>query len=237
MGGEDRFTTMDTHLVRQFAWIASTLHNTATVAETHRRVTEAALAIVPGCDHAAISLLDRHGGVVSVAATDVVPAAVDRIQYETGHGPCLNAITTHDRCALRDLATDDIWPDFSRPAAALGVRSMLSFPLSDENETLGALNLYADAPDAFDAHATEIGAVLAVHAGLAMAHARSRRRCVELEQALGSSREIGMAMGVLMASLGVVSDQAFDMLRRASRRHSRKVREIAADVVETGQLP
>jgi GAF domain-containing protein len=237
MGGEERAMTLDEHLARRFARMASTLHDTATVAETHRLVTEAALATVTGCEHAAISLLDRHGGVVSVAATDVVPAAVDRIQYETGHGPCLNAITTQERCALKDLATDDIWADFSRPAAALGVRSMLSFPLSDGHETLGALNLYADAPDAFDAYATELGAVLAVHAGLAMAHARSRERCAELEQALGSSREIGMALGVVMASRGVTSDVAFDMLRRASRRQNRKVREIAADVVETGQTP
>ena len=228
--------TTDERLADQFAGIARTLHAAATAAETRRRVTDAAVATVPGCDHAAISLLDRHGGVVSVAATGAVPAAVDRIQYETGHGPCLNAINTNDRCALADLATDEMWPDFSRPAAALGVRSMLSFPLSDGHETLGALNLYAAAPDAFDAHATAIGAVLAVHAGLAVAHAGSRERCTELERALASSREIGMAMGVVMASHGVTSHQAFELLRRASRRRNRKVREIAADVVETGEL-
>jgi GAF domain-containing protein len=229
--------TTNEGLAEQFARIARALHETATAAETYRRVTEAAVATVPGCDHAAISLLDRHGGVVSVAATGAVPAAVDRIQYETGNGPCLNAITTHDRCGLVDLATDDRWPDFSRPAAALGVRSMVSFPLFYGQETLGALNLYADAPEAFDARAHAIGAVLAVHAGLAVAHTRSRERCGELERALGSSRKISMAMGVIMASRGVTSHHAFDLLRRASRRHNRKVHEIAADVVETGELP
>jgi GAF domain-containing protein len=227
----------DERTAERFARIARRLHDGATPAETLRRVTETAVRTVPGCDHAAISLLDRHGGTVSVAATGPVPVEVDRIQYETGHGPCLTAIATRERCLLSDLATDDTWPDFSRPATHLGVRSMLSYPLSDGRETLGALNLYAATADAFDAEATAAGAVLAVHAGLAVTHARSRERCAQLEQALRSSREIGMAMGIVMARRGVTSHQAFDLLRRASRRRNRKVREIAADVVETGQPP
>ena len=46
-----------------------------------------------------------------------------------------------------------------------------------------------------------------------------------------------MAMGVLMRRGGVTQDEAFTLLRQASQHLRRKLREVAADVVETGQLP
>jgi AmiR/NasT family two-component response regulator len=58
-----------------------------------------------------------------------------------------------------------------------------------------------------------------------------------LEQALQSNREIGVALGVLMAHHRVTQDQAFTLLRVASQNLHRKLRDIASDVVETGALP
>ena len=57
-----------------------------------------------------------------------------------------------------------------------------------------------------------------------------------LHRALDSNREIGAAMGILMARHQLTSDQAFDLLRRTSQRAHRKVVAIAADVIETGEL-
>jgi hypothetical protein len=57
-----------------------------------------------------------------------------------------------------------------------------------------------------------------------------------LHRALDSNREIGAAMGILMARHQLTSDQAFDLLRRASQRAHRKIVSIAADVIETGEL-
>ena len=57
-----------------------------------------------------------------------------------------------------------------------------------------------------------------------------------LHRALASNREIGAAMGILMARHQLTSDQAFDLLRRTSQRAHRKVVAIAAEVIETGQL-
>jgi hypothetical protein len=57
-----------------------------------------------------------------------------------------------------------------------------------------------------------------------------------LNRALDSNREIGAAMGILMARHQLTSDQAFDLLRRASQRSHRKIVTIAADVIETGEL-
>jgi AmiR/NasT family two-component response regulator len=50
------------------------------------------------------------------------------------------------------------------------------------------------------------------------------------------SRKIGTAIGILMSTHRVTEEAAFDMLRACSQRTHRKVRDIAADVVQTGWL-
>ncbi len=62
------------------------------VSEPTCLITVAAVETVSGCDHAGITIVRRHGGVSTPAATDEVPEAVDAIQYEAGEGPCLEAI-------------------------------------------------------------------------------------------------------------------------------------------------
>ncbi|HEX8092435.1 ANTAR domain-containing protein [Jatrophihabitans sp.] len=57
-----------------------------------------------------------------------------------------------------------------------------------------------------------------------------------LHRALESNREIGAAMGILMARHQLTSEQAFDLLRRTSQRAHRKIVAIAADVIQTGEL-
>jgi transcriptional regulator with GAF, ATPase, and Fis domain len=225
-------------LAEVFADIARELHAAESVEKTNNLVTEAAVATVDGCDHAAISIVRRRGGVETVAATDAVPPKVDALQYATGEGPCLGAMADHEIYLIDDLATDRRWPAFSgRAAEETGVRSMLSLRLFVQDDTIGALNLYSRRPAAFDEHSSAVGAVLAAHAAIAMSSAREHERVDDLETALQSSREIGMALGVLMGRGNMTQDQAFTLLRRASQQLHRKLREIAAEVVDTGQLP
>ncbi|CCG02632.1 ANTAR domain-containing protein [Blastococcus saxobsidens] len=61
-------------------------------------------------------------------------------------------------------------------------------------------------------------------------------RVTQLEQAVLSNRRIGMAIGILMASLKITEDQAFDLLRTASSRRNEKLRDIAEEVLLTGEL-
>lgn len=63
-----------------------------------------------------------------------------------------------------------------------------------------------------------------------------RSRAANLEEALATNREIGQAIGILMATDHLTAEQAFDVLRTASQHSHRKLRAIAADVVETGTL-
>ena len=66
---------------------------------------------------------------------------------------------------------------------------------------------------------------------------RAEDKVANLERALASNRQIGAAMGILMARLNVTDEQAFDMLRKASQNRHRKLRDIAEEVTLTGEIP
>lgn len=225
-------------LARLFVGIARHLHAEDDPARAREQITLAAVATVPGCEHAAVSLVRRNGSITTDAATDELPALVDALQYETGQGPCLEALE-HDRLYRSDdLAAETRWPGFARPAAErTGVRSMLSYRLYLDDEVHGALNLYSRRPRAFDDHAVTVGAILAGHATLALSHSRDRQQRRHLSEALASNRDIGVAIGILMASRGLSRDQAFDVLRDTSQWLNTKLRDVAEEVTHTGRLP
>lgn len=58
-----------------------------------------------------------------------------------------------------------------------------------------------------------------------------------LQIALSSNRRIGTAIGILMAHRRITDTAAFELLRDASQRGHRKLRDIAEDVVLTGTVP
>jgi GAF domain-containing protein len=223
-------------LAAQFAGVARALAAEQTVDQTLARLVEVAIGIIPGCHHAGVTVV-RRGRPETPAATDEIPAAVDVLQYETGQGPCLSAIREHAVYRTGDLGADDRWPAFADAAVArTGVRSMLAYRLFTKEDTLGALNLYSRERDAFDDDAVPIGTILAAHAALAFDRARDREQISGLEQALSSNRTIAMAIGMLMATHRIKEREAFDLLRVASQRSNRRLRDIAEDVVRTGVL-
>ena len=58
-----------------------------------------------------------------------------------------------------------------------------------------------------------------------------------LEVALRTNRQIGVAIGITMALHGLTTEEAFDVLSKASQNQNRKLRDVADDVVFTGEVP
>jgi hypothetical protein len=75
------------------------------------------------------------------------------------------------------------------------------------------------------------------YAGMVREAAEQRERADNLEIALGSARSIGMAMGIIMASCQIGEAQSFKVLQHLSQTTHRKVREIAEEIVDKGNLP
>jgi ANTAR domain/GAF domain len=196
--------------------------------------------LVPHADHASTSRR-RGRGFVTVGATSDVPQQVDEIQYEVGHGPCVDAVLTRHLYNAADLRTDPRWPEFGRRAAeTTGILSMLAFRLFFENEQtaalLAGLNLYAAKPYAFDEADETAVILLSTHGALALAAADQRAQAEGLAGAQQSNRTIGVATGIVMTRLLVTRDQAFDLLRISSQNTNRKLRDVAQDVIDTGRL-
>ncbi|WP_256794916.1 ANTAR domain-containing protein [Terrabacter sp. Ter38] len=66
---------------------------------------------------------------------------------------------------------------------------------------------------------------------------RFRENEANLERAVESHRLVGQAMGILIERHRIVSEEAFDVLRRASQDHNVKLRVVAQRVIETGAEP
>ncbi|NUR80247.1 MAG: ANTAR domain-containing protein [Dermatophilaceae bacterium] len=62
------------------------------------------------------------------------------------------------------------------------------------------------------------------------------QKAAHLREALGTSRRIGAALGIIMVAYKVDEAAAFDLLRAHSQNTNRKVRELADEVVETGDV-
>lgn len=222
-----------TELAETFAGVARELLAARTVDETLQKISGLAVSTVQGCEHAGVSLV-RGREITTPAASDDVPPRVDAIQYEADQGPCLDAIRDHEVFRSDDLSAEERWPAFAgRAADETGVKSMLSFRLfADEEDTMGALNMYSKRPGAFDGEAEAIGAVLAAHAAVALHGAQAEEH---LGDAVASRDVIGQAKGILMARQGVSADEAFDVLRRGSQRLNVKLRSLAERVVEQAE--
>ena len=60
-------------------------------------------------------------------------------------------------------------------------------------------------------------------------------RAEHLERAVLSNRRIGMAMGILMERHQFTEEQAFDHLRGLSQRRNLKLRDVAEQLIYTGE--
>jgi GAF domain-containing protein len=215
----------------QFAVIAQRLRNGNSVDQIQQIVVESAVQLIDGCDRAAIGVLDGEK-FRSAAATDDVMRLIDALQNEIGEGPCLEASVDNAIQVDNDIATGSKWPRLATIVVErTPVRAMLAVPLVDEGYRSGALNVFADRTDAFDDDSVATAAILASFASVALAGARHASRADELEVGLATNREIGAAIGILMATHKISQQEAFDLLSRASQRLNRKLRDIATNIV------
>jgi hypothetical protein len=211
---------------------------------THRDPLEAVARVaVELIDRAEWASVTRYadGEFSTAALTDEKAGKADAIQYDVGSGPCLDAILQDAVFRPSDLRHCDEWPEFGRRVSReVGVESMLSYRLLKEggdDDVIDGLNIYSRGRAAFDDDDVLIGLMIATHGALAAQSIVNARKVENLQKALLSNREIGTAMGVLMTRHHVTRDQAFDLLRMASQNSNRKLRDVAVEVAESGELP
>jgi hypothetical protein len=223
-------------LATEFAELAAEIRRAGgTDDHQWQRIGELTVAHVPGCTWASVSDL-HEGKAQSLAASHPVASHLDQLQYMLGEGPCLHASEAGASVLCSDLDAEDRWPRFIAQARAqTPLRSVLAIRLPGRERS--AMNFYADHPDAFDGGAIAAASILAAHAASLLVVGETAEHSQHLEMALGSNRQIGMAIGVLMAHHKITDEDAFTLLRVASQHLHRKLRDVAAEVTQTGALP
>ena len=233
MGEQDQGTRPEV-LAREFERLARHLLGGRTVAEILTQVVAAGRAVVPEADLVSITLRDPRGSYTTPVHTGEPAGALDQLQYTLDEGPCVAAGRPGGPHLIdvSDLKAASPWPRWSPGAVDLGVRSVLAVGLlPSDSPRLGALNFYSFEAGGLDVLDENLAAVLAAHAGIAVAAtqavARAELETAHLREALRTRDVIGQAKGILMQRQGIGEQEAFDILRRTSQDLNIKLAEVA----------
>ena len=223
-------------LATQLSHLARTLEEEDDVQATLDAIVHAVVGTVPGADHASVSTIRRRREVTTRAATSDLSREVDRAQYETRQGPCLETLFERETARITDMAAERRWPAFAARASALGAGSMLTVQLyvHGDRGDLGALNLLSEDADAFTDDSDHVALLFAAHAAVAMVGAQDQ---AQLRTAMGTRDLIGQAKGILMERHKITADQAFVVLTRVSKNTNRRLTDVSEELTSSGTLP
>jgi len=218
-----------------FAQLAGELREAGNSARALQRMVDLAVKSIPDCRFATIAVLKpKHSRLL--ASSEPTGAQLEQLQIELEEGPSWDAATQQEGYVLTELISESRWPRFAAAAVEhTEIRTVLAFTLSGAPDHV--LSMYSDSQIGFTDEALDTAVIFASHASTLTALAAAEDHSANLETALLSSREIGMALGILMAHRKITNDAAFDLLRTASQNLHRKLRDVASEVMETGTLP
>jgi GAF domain-containing protein len=227
-------TTQQHPTADAFARLAVELHDSDGVGETVETVVQFALQAL-SCRYAGLVLIERGRKPVIAATTAPVIEDLYRMQLAAGAGPLMASLESNQPVFVSDTATDDQWPaEWRALACSIGIRSILHLPLMPTDHPVGVLSFFSEQPDGFDSDDLAIGHILARHASVAVANARSEE---SLAQAVDARKLVGQAMGILMERFDLDGDRAFEVLRRYSQDSNTKLRDVAQELIDTRKLP
>jgi GAF domain-containing protein len=202
-----------------------------------QEICHIARGALPGAEATSITLV-RGDQAWTAAYVGEMANQADELQYESGHGPCMDAGRTGLLLLANDLAAETRWPEYSsRVVREVGARSSMSAPLPFQGSTIGGLNNYSSQVNAFTPESVAMAQAISAHVAIAVmnadAQAEATSQAEHLKLALDSRKVIDMALGILVSTHKCSPDEAFTMLSRASQNRNQKLRELAAVIVDS----
>lgn len=201
-----------------------------------RLVTALAGSTVTNADGVSVTL-ERHGRLMTVAASNDKVKNMDRHQYETGEGPCLEAKAQDRWYYIESLDVEKRWPHFVPLALEQGIHSILASPLKTRDQAQGSLNIYSAMRQAFGEREQELAGLFAGQASqiLTAAAPESTDDDTDLRfnAALAARQRIHQAQGVLMARDEMSAADAIAALYRAARTAEKTVVAYATELLDS----
>jgi GAF domain-containing protein len=235
-GDAGRRAAEDAALRSSLGALADLSNATLDLREMLTQVATFAVRAIPGADGAGLTLLEINRADLIVKSEPFV-REIDAIQYSIGEGPCISAAATGETKRSGRLERDPRWPLFGPRAGELGVHSALSLPLQTPSKVLGAMNVYAHAPNTFGARAQELGEAFSVSAALAVQHAQIFEQTIrladQLRRGLNNRALIDQAIGVLRYQHDESAAKSLHRLRKMSGDQAISVSDVAIAVIKS----
>jgi transcriptional regulator with GAF, ATPase, and Fis domain len=199
-----------------------------------QNVVELTREAVTTADAVSITMAD-NGGFRTSNYTAPEALAIDQAQYEENDGPCLEAVRSVRQVEMVVHSDREHWPLVRARAADLGMARVLSTPMRRGSDAIGALNIYSRSDGGLGENAQRTAQIIGDHAAILVGDAQAligaNNLNEQLRAALASREIIGEAKGIIMERQTCSREEAFDILRRASQRENRKLRDLAEELV------
>lgn len=220
--------------IEKLARVTKLLRTQRTLPAKLEAVAALASRTVPNCDAAGISLI-IEGEPTSCAVSDRLALEIDLVQYQRGQGPCLDPMPAANVVRIDVLERDSRCARLAPGASARDINSVLSTPLCAGGTTIGALNLYSRAENAFDSRAQELAQPLADYAFEVVSSSPLYACLLEIVDGLLESLEgqalIAQATGVIIATEHMTNEGAMDRLRDLALVSGESLRTVAERVL------
>ena len=205
-----------------------------------RLIVELSRRSIGAADGVSVSLL-RHGVLSTVAASDQTIMAMDAYQYSTGEGPCVDASVEGHWFHAESLDSEVRWPSFTPRARSLGIKAILSSPLTASGSPVGALNIYSRTAETFEVRDQREAAAFAEKASVILSDAQAgvsdTQMAVRFQEALRSREVVSLAKGIIMEREGIDAVEAFSRLLHLSLAEHVPLLHRAAATVHSALRP
>jgi GAF domain-containing protein len=159
---------------------------------------------------------------------------LDAVQYIDG-GPCVDALEGSP-VPVDDVLDEERWRLYRQTATSMDIRASLSLPLrSKDDEVIGALNLYAAEPGAFQGEESMLAEVFGVRVSDLVTNAdltfMTRQWADELPERVEALELTVRAARALAARRGWAMDEARSRLADAAVRAGAPIEQVAEAVL------
>jgi hypothetical protein len=254
--GYGRFVANTSDLVAVMAELHAALAP-GDLAQTLRRVTDAAVELLPDVDGATITIEHEVDGFETAAATGSVEtdaaqpgealaadtaARLDHLQQVLTEGPAVDVAEASEptdvlpgapepgqapSITTTDLARDDRYPAYGIVAVSSGVRAQVAVVLFETTRSRGVLNLYSQRTGAFDDTAV-LTDLFAHHSATALAYAAEYH---DRETTDAERRAVGQALGIVMERYKLSEAKAYALMQQTAAHRAVSVRLVAQELV------
>jgi GAF domain-containing protein len=222
-------------LAGAFARMSGLLLTEQTVDTAIHTITALAADTIAETAGSGVSLLDSNGKRTTWAATDRTVEQLDALQYQLEEGPCLTAWAEQVVVVSGRLETEQRWPSWSRRAHEIGMRSVLSAPLTTGSPAVGAIKVYSTVIDAYGERERDLLSRFATQAAIFISNVQAVQAAEHLSDSLKDTLRtrdlIATARGIVMARRGIGIEDATRHLMAESHRSRQGIREVAERLI------